>query len=64
MQQEALPFQMTFRSFTIVVILLMLMVYAIRLIVKYTLSYWPLLRGQVLLWIKRDKVDNGSDIHP
>jgi hypothetical protein len=64
MQQEALPFQMTFRSFITVVILLMLMVYAIRLIVKYALSYWPLLHGRVLLWIKRDKVDNGGDMLP
>ena len=55
---------MTFRSFTIVAILLMLMVYVIRLVVKYALSYWPLLRGKVLLWIKRDKVDNGGDMLP
>jgi hypothetical protein len=64
MQPEALPFKMTFRSFPIVAILLMLMVYAIRLIVEYALPYWPLLRGKVLLWIKRDKVDNGGDMLP
>jgi hypothetical protein len=55
---------MTFRSFTIVAILLMLMVYVIRLIAKHALSYWPLLRGKVLLRIKRDKVDNGGDMLP
>jgi hypothetical protein len=64
MQPEALPFKMTFGYFPIVAMLLMLMVYAIRLIVKYALPHWPLLRGKVLLWIKRDKVDNGGDMHP
>jgi hypothetical protein len=53
---------MTFRSFPIVVILLMLMVYAIRLIDKYALPYWPLLRGKALSWIKRGKAENGGDM--
>lgn len=64
MQQEALPFQMNFRSFAMVAILLMLMVSIIRLIVKYAQPYWPLLRGKVLLRMKKNKVANGSEHAP
>jgi hypothetical protein len=61
MQQEALPFKMSPRSFGFSVPLLIAMVYAIRLIFKYALSKWPGLKRKVRSWIKRDGMNNSSN---
>jgi hypothetical protein len=57
MQQEAIPFELTPRSFTLTVFLLIVMVHIVRIMGRYVLSRWPLLPKTVALWLKREKMD-------
>jgi hypothetical protein len=61
MQPGIIPFDLTPRSFTFAVFILIAMVYAIRLIGRYAQPYLPLLPNPIALWLKSKKVD--EDIH-
>jgi hypothetical protein len=57
MQPGAMPFDLTPRSFALSVFLLILVVYAIRLIGRHVQLSWPSLQNPIALWPKRGKVD-------
>jgi hypothetical protein len=56
MQPGAIPFDLTPRSFAISVFILILMVYATRLIGNHIQVSWPSLPNPIALWPKRKKV--------
>jgi hypothetical protein len=60
MQPGAIPFDLTPRSFALSVFILILMVYAIRLLGRHVQLSWPLLQSSIALWLKRKEV--GEDI--
>jgi hypothetical protein len=62
MQPGAIPFDLTPRSFAISVFLLILMVYAIRLIVSHVQLSWPSLHIPIAWWPKRKKVAQNIDM--
>jgi hypothetical protein len=63
MQEEAVPFDMSPRSFGLVVILLMVIVYATQFVIRLViqpaswLSRWPFLRRTITSWIKIAKLE-------
>ena len=61
MPQEAIPFEISFRSFGLAVLLLIAIVYAIRLIDRHLLPYWLSLQRRVVLWVKRAKVGDSRN---
>src|SRR5947209_3533177 len=65
MQQEAIPFHLNRRSFALAVFILIAMVYAIRLVIRHGLLYWPSLRRTIALWLRTTqlgrKVDQPSE---
>jgi hypothetical protein len=60
MQPGAIPFDLTPRSFTIAIFILIATVYAIRLVARYLPPRWPLLRNLITRWLKRKKI-SGKD---
>jgi hypothetical protein len=60
MQPGAIPFDLTPRSFALSVFILILIVYAIRLIGRHVQLSWPSLHNPIYLWPKRKEV--GEDI--
>jgi hypothetical protein len=61
MQPGAIPFDLTPRSFAFAVFILIVIVYAIRLIGRHTQPRWPLQQNPLALWLKRKKVDEDVD---
>jgi hypothetical protein len=61
MQPEVIPFDLTGRSFVLAILLLTAIVYAIRCIIRYGLSRWPLWQRRIALGIKRQKLGESGD---
>ena len=61
MQPEAIPFAPNPRAFGLAVFLLIVMVYAIRFVIRHVLSRWPLLQKELTLWIKMEKLGKPAD---
>jgi hypothetical protein len=64
MQPGAIPFDLTPRSFAISVFILILMVYAIRLISRHVQLSWPSLQNPITLWPKRKEVNEDISKFP
>jgi hypothetical protein len=68
MQPGAIPFDLTPRSFALSVFILILMVYAIRLIGRHAPLFWPSLQNPIAFWPKRKKageeIDKSPDFSP
>jgi hypothetical protein len=54
MQPEAIPFDLTARSFVLTIGWMIVMVYIIRFVGKHALSRWPLLQKAFAIWMKKE----------
>jgi hypothetical protein len=61
MQQEVIPFDANPRSFTLVVFALILMVCAIRVVLRHALRCLPTLQRRITLRTKSDKLGESVD---
>jgi hypothetical protein len=61
MQPGAIPFDLTPRSFALAVFILIVMVYAIRLVGRHVQPRWPLLQNPITWWLKKEKISERGE---